>query len=404
MRMGALELLFVLEAGDLNPALRALLPAALESALRRDSAPLLQLDALSEGLIPNVPPIPRERAEEGVDETLFWNTTCEEDPFPWQRAAAPATRHSEALAALGAIRSGSFYPFDRAIALLASPMLDCLRWPDAASAPPASGALPDVPTLILSGGQDLRTPTAEARAVGAMIPGSQLEVIPYTGHSVLGSDLSGCAESAVQEFFAGTPVSPCVPTPDVFAPTPVTPTRLAAVAPTPGLARERGRTVTAVLDTVLDLDRLVVAATLQSEHELPSGSRFGGLRGGYATISSSALRLVRFSVVPGVELTGTWPITGSTLQTRPLRVEGREASHGTVLIGANRRVSGTLAGRRFNVGISTAVLSRGGANRLGPRVRAVPLDEPARRPLQAPLGAAVAAPLPLPLPGLAHVR
>jgi pimeloyl-ACP methyl ester carboxylesterase len=358
LKLGALELLFVLEAGDLNPALRALLPAAIESALDRDPAPLLQLYALSEGLIPNVPPLPRERAEEGIDETLFWTTSCEEDPFPWQRAAAPATRHAEALAALRAIPGRDFYPFDANVGLMAGPMLDCLQWPDASNGPPAPAALPAVPTLILSGGQDLRTPTTEARHIAAMIPGSQLVVVPYTGHSVLGSDLSGCAAGAVAAFFAGVHVSPCGPTANVFGPTPITPTALVAVAPTPGLTGKRGRTVTAVLDTVLDLERLVVAATLQAEQELPSGSRFGGLRGGYATISSKELRLAGFSFVPGVTLSGAWPITHGKLQTRPLRVEGRVAAHGTVLIGTDRRVSGTLAGKRFDVGISTAVLSR----------------------------------------------
>jgi pimeloyl-ACP methyl ester carboxylesterase len=407
LKLGALELLFVLEAGDLNPALRALLPAAIESALDRDPAPLLQLDALSEGLIPNVPPLPRERAEEGIDETLFWTTSCEEDPFPWQRAAAPATRHAEALAALRAIPGRDFYPFDASVGLMAGPMLDCLQWPDASSGPPAAAALPDVPTLILSGGQDLRTPTAEARRVAATIPDSQLVIVPYTGHSVLGSDLSGCAAGAVAAFFAGVRVGACGPTADVFAPTPITPTKLGAVAPTPGLTGKRGRTVTAVLDTVLDLERLVVAATLQAEQELPSGSRFGGLRGGYATITSTELRLADFSFVPGVVLSGTWPIKHGKLQTRSLRVEGRQAAHGMVLIGTNHGVSGTLGGRRFDVGISTAVLSRTRAQETAARRLPVPwLAQLPRSLAQLPVSLAqlpqsLAQP---PLSPLAHIR
>jgi pimeloyl-ACP methyl ester carboxylesterase len=358
VRMGALELLFILEAGDLNPALRALLPAAVQSALRGDPAPLLQLNALSQGLIPNVPPLPREHSQEGVDETLFWTTTCEEDPFPWQRGAAPSTRRSEALAALAAIPGRLFYPFSPGVGLLAGPMLDCLRWPSSPSSGAAGGALPDVPTLILSGGQDLRTPTSGARRVAAAIPGSQLLVVPYTGHSVLGSDLSGCAAAGVEEFFAGLQVTGCGRTQNIFSPTPITPTRLSAVAPTPGLAPRDGRTVTAVLDTVLDLDRLIIAATLQAESQLPSGSRFGGLRGGYAALTTRGVRLVRFSFVRGVQLSGTWPIVNGKLEVRPLRVQGSAAAHGTVLLHSDRRVSGTLEGQRFNVGISRAVLAR----------------------------------------------
>ena len=361
VRMGALELLFILEAGDLNPALRALLPAAVQSALRGDPGPLLQLNELSQGLIPNVPPLPREHSQEGVDETLFWTTTCEEDPFPWQRTAAPSTRRSEALAALAAIPGRAFYPFSPTVGLDSGPMLECLRWPSTPSAASSGGALPDVPTLILSGGQDLRTPTAGARGVAAAIPGSQLLVVPYTGHSVIGSDLSGCAAAGVEEFFAGLQVSACGRTQNVFSPTPITPTRLSAVAPTPGVAGRDGRTVTAVLDTVLDLDRLIVAATLQAESELPSGSRFGGLRGGYASLTSHAVRLVRFSFVRGVELSGTWPIVNGKLEVRPLRVTGSAAAHGTVLLHSDHRVSGTLGGSSFNVGISVAVLARSGA-------------------------------------------
>jgi pimeloyl-ACP methyl ester carboxylesterase len=61
---------------------------------------------------------------------------------------------------------------------------------------------PSVPTLILSGADDLRTPTANAREVAAQIPDSQLLVVPNTGHSVLGSDQTHCASDALQALFA----------------------------------------------------------------------------------------------------------------------------------------------------------------------------------------------------------
>ena len=54
-RLNESGLLGILEAGDLNPALRALLPAAVRSALHNDPDPLLRLQLLAEGLIPNVP-------------------------------------------------------------------------------------------------------------------------------------------------------------------------------------------------------------------------------------------------------------------------------------------------------------------------------------------------------------
>ncbi|MGH2854736.1 MAG: alpha/beta fold hydrolase [Solirubrobacteraceae bacterium] len=365
--LGEADLLGILEAGDLNPALRALAPAAVQSALRHDPDPLLRLKALSEGLIPNVPTQPRgsqteREAREEEDDALFLATSCEEKPFPWQRAAAPAARNSEALAALHALPSSAFYPFDAATAWASSLVPACLDWPDAAPAPPAASPLPNVPTLILSGAQDLRTPTSGARALAARIPGAQLLVVPYTGHSVLGSDFSGCAEAAVSAFFGGTPVQPCKPTPDIFSPTPITPTRLASVQPVPGLHGNAGRTLTAVLDTLVDLDRQVIGATLQVEQELPTGSSFGGLHGGYARLSPTAVRLTDLTFVPGVTISGTLPASKGKLHSITVRVSGGAAARGTVTIASGGRAVGSLGGRRFDVSIARAHLSRVGAS------------------------------------------
>jgi pimeloyl-ACP methyl ester carboxylesterase len=360
------DLYNVLVAGDLNPALRALLPAAVQSALHNDSNPLLRLKALSEGLIPNVPLQPRgsqaeREAGEEEDNALFLATSCEEKPFPWQRSAAPAAREAEALAALHALPSSDFYPFDATTALADSLVPVCKDWPNAAPAPPAASPLPNVPTLLLSGAQDLRTPTANARAIAARIPDAQLLVVPYTGHSVLGSDFGDCAEEAVEAFFAGSAVQPCKPEPDPFSPTPVTPTRLAYVQPVPGLHGTPGRTLTAVLDTIVDLERQVVGATLQVQQELPTGSSFGGLHGGYARLSASAVSLHSLTFVPGVALSGTLPTSGGQLHPITVHVSGDAAAHGTVTIASGGRATGSLGGRRFDVSIAHARLSRVGA-------------------------------------------
>jgi TAP-like protein len=221
--------------------------------------------------------------------------------------------------------------------------------------------LPDVPTLILSGEQDLRTPTADARAIAARIPGAQLVVVPFTGHSVLGSDFSGCAEGAVEAFFAGASVQPCTSSSDPFVPTPITPTRLAYIHPPALLQGRRGQTLTAVLDTVLDLDRQVIGATLQADAELPVGSSFGGLRGGYARLSSSSVVLHDFSFVRGVRLSGVFPITEGRLRTATIRISGRAASRGAIRLGSSKRVTGRLGGRRFSLNIASVKLARVGA-------------------------------------------
>jgi pimeloyl-ACP methyl ester carboxylesterase len=357
-------LLGILEAGDLNPALRALLPAAVRSALSNYPDPLLRLEALAEGLIPNLPgghPV-EESAE--IDEALYVTTTCEEMPFPWQRSAPAATRLAEATGALKALPSADFYPFDAATALGNSLISPCAGWPDASAASAQSGVLPNVPTLILSGAQDLRTPTSNALLLASKIPDAQLLVVPYTGHSVIGSDFSDCASLAVTAFFSGAPAQPCAPGANPFAPTPLTPTKLAYVHPVPGLSGRPSLTLTAVLDTIVDLNRQVVGATLQADAQLPSGSSFGGLRGGYAKLSTSKLQLSHFTFIPGVELSGTFPVSKGQLQTTTLRIAGSSAAHGTVRVGSGKQVTGTLGGTRFDVNIAKVKLSRAdtGAN------------------------------------------
>jgi pimeloyl-ACP methyl ester carboxylesterase len=351
-------LLDILEAGDLNPALRALLPAAVSSALRNDPDPLLRLSLLAQGLIPNVPNHTTESSE-GIDEALFLTTSCEETPFPWQRSGSPTSRLAEALAALHAMPNSAFYPFDASTALGNSLVSACAGWPDASPPPPAPSALPNVPTLILSGAQDLRTPTTNARAVAAQIPDAQLLVVPFTGHSVIGADFSGCAEQAVAAFFAAAPVQACTSSTDLFAPTPLTPTKLAYVHSPSGLGGRPGRTLTAALDTVVDLNRQVIGATLQADQELPSGSSFGGLHGGYARLGSSFVILKDLSFVPGVQLSGTIPVKDGALQTATLHITGAEASAGTVRVGsASKQVTGVLGGKRFDVNLAKVKLSR----------------------------------------------
>ena len=92
-----------------------------EKATARQHRVEERLKLLAEGLIPNVPTLPRgsraeREADEEEDNALFLATSCEEKPFPWQRAAPPATRRAEALAALHALPSSAFYPFDAATA------------------------------------------------------------------------------------------------------------------------------------------------------------------------------------------------------------------------------------------------------------------------------------------------
>jgi pimeloyl-ACP methyl ester carboxylesterase len=360
--MTAPDLFHILEAGDLNPALRALLPAAMVSALRGDHDPLLRLQALSEGLVPSVPVESSGEATPEIDFVLYLDTLCEESPFPWSRGAPAATRLQEASAFTNALPASDFYPFEASASFANSLVPECAYWPDASPPPPAPSPLPDVPTLILSGEQDMRTPTSNARAVAAEVPDAQLLLVPFTGHSVLGSDLSDCSALAVQDFFAAVPVEPCANTPNQFSPTPITPRRLAAIRPPHGLSGRPGKTAVAVLDTLVDLNQQVIAATLQADVEqLPSGSSFGGLRGGYAKLTRKTATLKDFSLVPGVQLSATFPIRDGHLQSASITVSGTQAANGTVRFGSSStHIVGTLGSRHIDLDVAKVTFARAG--------------------------------------------
>ena len=345
------DLFDLLLAGDLNPMSRAEMPAAVHSAIHGDLGPLARLLTLD-----SIHPKVLEPSNE-IDETLFIDTSCEETPFPWSRSAPAATRAVEAEAALNALPGSDFYPFDAEAALLDMTIPLCVSWPDASAPPAPSATLPDVPTLILSGGQDLRTPIEDARQVAALIPDSQLIKVPYTGHSVIGSDLSGCAGAAVAAFFAGSPAKPCGPVVDRFPPAPLAPRRLSAVTPTPGVPLPQAHTVAGAIDTILDLRRSIIEVGLNFG-ELPVGVRFGGLRGGTVELTSHGAELKQLSYIPGLALSGLIS-TDLLLKNRgapaSIGVAGSAASRGVLALASGGQLSGTLGGRSFRVSVGARV-------------------------------------------------
>src|SRR5271165_371700 len=189
--VSAEDLLELLLAGDLAPVLRAEFLTAVTAAANGDDAALARLLSVAEHS--------GEGEGEDFDTPLYYATTCEDQEFPWSRAADPKGRIAEAAAAAGALPASVFAPFTAANAVALSDIPACAYWPFTAPAPPPDEApLPNVPTLILSGEDDLRTPTANAREVADQIPDAQLLPVPYTGHSVLSSDATPCAKEALQ--------------------------------------------------------------------------------------------------------------------------------------------------------------------------------------------------------------
>jgi pimeloyl-ACP methyl ester carboxylesterase len=338
-------LLDTLIQGDLEPTLRSEFPAAVRSAAYGDYAALarmLERADMSEESESEAPP-------EGFDTALYYATTCEEGLFPWNRAAAAATRLSEARAQIAALGGRAIAPFTPADVLYLSDIPACAFWPFAAPAPTVVQApFPSVPTLILSGADDLRTPTANAREVASQIPGSKLLVVPNTGHSVLDSDPSSCSSDALQDLFADKPIRPCATaTPALYRPTPLPPARLADVRPVRVNPGKAGRTLAAVLLTLADLNRqlaLQALAQLGSESITSLSSiDVGGLRSGWAQFTPGELVLHDYSYVPGVTVSGV--ISSANAE---LTVGGRSAAPGPLRLGRGHTLTGLLEGQQVS--------------------------------------------------------
>jgi pimeloyl-ACP methyl ester carboxylesterase len=356
------ELVGLLLAGDFSPLLRAEFITAVRAAAGGDSAALMRLLAAAR----------RGGAREGqdFDTPLYFATTCEEEEFPWSRAADPGTRLRQAATAARALPAATLAPFTAANALDLSDARACAHWPFATPAPPVENtSLPDVPALILSGEADLRTPTANAREVASEIPDAQLLRVPHAGHSVLSAEPGSCAPQALQAMFAGRPIQPCRAStqPPALRPAPLPPPRLALVAPARGYGGLPGRTLHAVRLTLGDLSRqLILQLTSTGSSEglftLPTLS-IGGLRAGSARFAGGVLDFRDYSYIPGVTLSGA-----IRLERADLRIGGSAAAHGTLRLGAHHALVGTLGGRRVSLsstpGATAAIVTADAQTRL----------------------------------------
>jgi pimeloyl-ACP methyl ester carboxylesterase len=343
VEIGRDDLFDVMLTGDLNPTLRAELPGALTSARKGDSAPLIRLVARSAGIIGFAQR--SQAAGEDFSDAVFAATLCEEGNFPWNRASSLSARAQQINAAAKAAGAGAFSPFDSATALTTEMVSLCLGWPSTTGGYAPAGPLPDVPTLVIDGMADVRTPLEDAATVRSLIPSAQLLSVPFTGHSTLASDLSNeqCAARAVRQFFIGEAVTPCAAGDNPFSPTPVAPTHFNALKPTGRGAGKVGRTITAALATAQDMRRQVIGDALEAGR-LPS--RAGGLRGGRIVVRNEILTLFDVVYVPGVKVSGTVPLNGGGHQR--LTVGGSKAAKGKLTVTATA-ITGRLGGHKVSL-------------------------------------------------------
>jgi pimeloyl-ACP methyl ester carboxylesterase len=333
--MSSNDLVNILIAGDFSSLLRAEFLTAVAAAARNDPAPLARLIATAEQ---------SEGESEDFDTPLYFATTCEEQAFPFSRESDPTERLAEAAGAAKALGASAFAPFTATNALDVSDIPACAYWPYTTPAPPAEDApLPDVPTLILSGADDLRTPTSGAREVAAGIPDSHLLVVPYTGHSVLSDESTSCASQALHALLASGVIKPCAaaPPPAELRPPPLPPVRLALVPPTHGYGGTPGRTLNAVALTLADMLRqLTLQVSLSGSLEDLAKLSSGGLRSGSVQLAGGVLSLHGYTYVPGVTISGALRAGADSLQ-----VSGAAAAHGTLRTGPHKSLVGTLGGR-----------------------------------------------------------
>jgi pimeloyl-ACP methyl ester carboxylesterase len=358
-RIGRASLLDILLEGDFDPPLRAAFPAAVRAALAGDGAPMLRLARLAKvhDYFPPEPP-------RVFSSALYTATTCEDGPLPWSPSLAMPDRWKVARADAAAIPDSAFTPFDRDTGATTDTLRLCAPWPGGAGPmDPGPSALPDVPTLILGGATDLRTPIENIPGLTQRLPHASVLVVPQVGHSVLDSDLSGCADGAVKRFFADQPVIGCsqrsqlvqrLVSDVLFPPTPVPPRSLSALATPRRIHGRAGRTVRAVELSFFDSLVTLLSATLEEDTNARV-FRIGGLRGGRMIARMRprlSLRLDRYMYVSGVTVSGDLERLSRRGRLR-LHVGGRRATHGALTFDLKRdRITGRLGRKRLRLSLS----------------------------------------------------
>ena len=303
-RVREADIFLVMRMSDFEPALRADLPAVLASLAHGDAAPfghlflrmsdLGGLDGLRLGL---------QQDDDGYSLSRFLATACVEAQLPWSPASAPSTRGAATAAYLKRLGSRPFAPFKPSIVNQAGAAPECRKWPSTPAPEPPPAATPDIPVLVISGRDDIRTPFEGAQAVAAAFPHATVLAVPHVGHSVLTSDQEGCALAGAAAFLAAQPVAPCQTLP--FVPS-------GAYFP----ASFRGSPAKAAESTVAairhDLD--VVKA---GDKDPPSRFTLRGLRGGDARVRRGAFELRNVSLFKDLRVSGKLSAAGNgTLSVR----------------------------------------------------------------------------------------
>jgi pimeloyl-ACP methyl ester carboxylesterase len=325
-RVDGIELLGTVLDADINPGLAAELPAAVHAARLGNTNPLLRLARLHD--LSNVQPA------EDLSIGLYAATVCHDGPFPWDPDTPVESRAPLYRSAVGALPPGTLGPFGKWAARFGNADF-CLRWPSpAGGAPFGPGPLPDVPVLVVSGGFDMRTPTADAVSVVARFPQGHLLVVPGIGHSVVTADPSGCAANAVRAWFQTGVV-----------PAPQCPRGKPIVRTVSSLPAARTPAKLSPLATYAIASKTLREA--QAAWLMATDSPVAGIYSGKLVPGQRGFMLTRYAIGRGVELSGTLRLVSTDLPLSfegTVKVSGAAASPG--ILGLSRSsLKGTLGGR-----------------------------------------------------------
>ena len=328
VRINGLDALSVVIDSDLNPGFASALPAVMRAARSGDMQPLARLFDLDVASNASTP--------EDLSGGLFAATVCNDGPLPWPATAPVAGRQGLYDRAVNALPRGRLGPFGKWAAQIGNGHF-CLAWPPPSGGSPLGpGPLPNVPVLAVNGGFDMRTPAASAAAVIAKFPQGKLIVVPAVGHSVLSADPSFCAARAVREWMLGNAFSTQCARPGAYVGT--APAYPPARPTTPAGARA---TLALATKTLRDAQ----SVWLMTQAGAPP--QVAGLYGGRLVGAESGFRLVRYSIAPGVEVSGTVRVTGFgppfTFEGA-VTVGGKMAAPGLLGFSSRGTLAGTLGG------------------------------------------------------------
>jgi pimeloyl-ACP methyl ester carboxylesterase len=332
VRMDGEELISMLIDTDLSPGLAAEAPASVHAALKGNVRPLLRIYDLNLRT--------GELASEDLSFGLNAATNCADGRFPWSPAAAPSTRQAAIDAAVNGLPPGAFGPFGKWAARIGTAYF-CEQWPSpSGNTPLAPGPYPNVPVLAVSGGYDLRTPTASAISVLTQFPQGRLIVVPGVGHSVLTADFSYCSQRATRQWILGTLDAPiqavCPRVPPLVK-------ILGAFPPKPGKKPTAKSTLALASKTLREAEATWLQLLFSSVSFTPRGVYGGKL---VNTKSGDGFVLTKYAIAPGVLLSGkvTFVDVGPpSIYKGTVKVSGLAAAAGTLTISKNS-LSGKLGG------------------------------------------------------------